>query len=201
MSGAVESQPSSQAEIQQRIHDLLVRMRDGDRDAAATFLKEYGPRFLRRVRDKIGRRMRNLYDSADLMSTLGRRFDEFVRLRQISAADPRELWRLLDVMIDHAVIEKARKADSVRRLDESRGTSEYAAASPREAEQMDEQRRQLERVWESLPREVDREIMLLRLHGLTHETIALTVGLEPANVRYRWSAIAERIKSEFHSTE
>jgi hypothetical protein len=71
---------------------LLARMRAGDRDAAAAFVTRYGTRIRRRLRGKMSPSIRRLFDSQELMSTVARRLDAFVRsgrLAAVSEGQPR----------------------------------------------------------------------------------------------------------------
>ena len=64
---------------------LLQQMRAGDRGAAAVFVTRYGSRIRRRIRGKLSRAMRRIFDSQDILSTLGRRLDSFVHSGGVQA--------------------------------------------------------------------------------------------------------------------
>src|SRR5438046_3107354 len=93
---------------QQEPEALLTRMRAGDRTAAAEFVSRFAPRIRRRIRGKLNPAMRRLFDSQEIMSTLGRRLDAFIGSRQLNADSMNELWALLFRMADNSLIEKAR---------------------------------------------------------------------------------------------
>ena len=87
---------------------LLDRMRSGDRVAAAVFITRYGSRIRRRIHGKLSPAMRRIFDSQDILSTLGRRLDQYVRFGRLAAASEDELWALVFRMAENAVIDKAR---------------------------------------------------------------------------------------------
>ena len=61
------------------LDSLVSRMAAGDREAVGTFLSLYGPMIRRRVRGKLRMSVRRLFDSQDILSTVGRRLDTIVR--------------------------------------------------------------------------------------------------------------------------
>jgi len=88
--------------------DMLMRMRAGDREAAAEFVSRFGPRIRRRIHGKLGPAMRRLFDSQEILSTLGRRLDVFVGSGSLRATSIEELWSLVFRIADNSLIEKAR---------------------------------------------------------------------------------------------
>src|SRR5690606_30935513 len=93
---------------------LLERMRRGDRDAAAEFLVGYGPLIRRRIRGKLGAAMRRLFDSQEILSTVGRRLDAFVNAGRLEATTTPQLWGLVIRIAENALIEKARVVQSLK---------------------------------------------------------------------------------------
>lgn len=181
--------------MESEIYQLLDRMREGDREAAARFLSEYGPRFFHRIRGKISRRIRDIYDSAEIMSTVQRRLDVYVRTQRIAAADPTELWALINRMIDHAVIEKTRKYDSVRRLEQESAVSDSTGDSaPLSVVESDESELAMNRLIASLADPVDRHILYMRLHGMPHSVIAMSLDMKVDAVRQRWHQISSQLR-------
>ena len=85
--------------------ELVRRMRSGDRDAAAEFISRYDSRIRRRIRGKLGPAMRRLFDSQDIVSTLGRRLDLYVRSGRLEAVSGDQLWSLIMKMAEHGVID------------------------------------------------------------------------------------------------
>ena len=87
---------------------LLGRMRGGDRDAAAEFVRRYGDLIRLRVREKLGASLRRVLDSEDVLSTVARRLDGIVHDGRLRAGTQAELWSLVTAIANHAVCENVR---------------------------------------------------------------------------------------------
>jgi DNA-directed RNA polymerase specialized sigma24 family protein len=181
---------------------LLHMMRLGDRTAAAEFLSRYGPRIRRRIHGKLNPAMRRLFDSQEIMSTLGRRLDAFIGAGQLGAGSLNELWSLLFRIADNSLIEKARV---FRSLEAKEGEdSPFARSVARRL--LDSERGdpngpliEIDRALLSLDDHTDREILSLWLMGSNHNEIGTTIGLAPTAVRKRWQGIRGRLKEVFES--
>jgi len=169
--------------------------RNDDREAAAAFLQEFGPRIRRRIRGKLSPAMRRLYDSQDILSTISRRLDLYVRSGQLEAMSEPQLWALVFRMADHAVIDKARVFARLQQVEDEDGplAREVLRRLP-EAEKATgaEIAMEIERVMMLLPEELDRRIVSLWLDGANSQEIAERVDLSREAVRKRW----ERIRNE-----
>lgn len=176
---------------------LLNGMRSGDRTAAAEFITRYGSRVRRRICGKLSPEMRRLYDSQDILSTLGRRLDQYVSGGRLHAANEDELWSLVFRMAENAVIDKARV---FRRLRKTEGEdSEFAQRFAQRLHQADEDRDtgveiEIDRALSVFSNDADRQILRLWLAGTEHNAIATHLELKPAAVRKRW----QKIKSVLH---
>lgn len=175
---------------------MLDRMRRGDREAAAAFMQRFGPVVRRRVRGKLGTAMRRLFDSEDVLSTVTRRLDEFVRRGRLRAESEAGLQTLVLRILDGALREKIRVHQRVRRGEgpdnpflhgegELPDRSRYPYVVFSEADS--------DRLVRSLDNERDREILLLWLHGNQLATIAQSLGLTGPYVRKRWQRIHARL--------
>ncbi len=170
------------------VAELLERMRRGDRDAAALFVTRCGARIRRRIRGKLSPGMRRLFDSQDLLSTLGRRLDQFVRSGRFAATDEGQLWALLLHMANNAIAEKARVFRRLAEMESNRGafvferTRRLKQAAQRDADLADFE---ICRVLGLVEDPTEREILSLWLLGSGHRVIAREVGLPPAAVRKR----------------
>ena len=181
---------------------LLTRMRAGDRDAAATFITSYGSRLRRRVRGKLNPAMRRIFDSQEILSTVGRRLDLYVRDGRLEAANIDQLWALLFRMANNAVVDKARV---YRRLRETEGEdgpfAQTLLSRLRRAEQHQGADVEIEigRAMKLFDDTVDRQILSLWLAGTPHGEIATLVEMPPATVRKRWSKIKGTLQIRFAS--
>lgn len=177
-------------------------MREGDRNAAASFLRDYGPRIRRRIRGKLGASMRRLFDSQEIMSTLGRRLDSFVGSHQLRAENMPELWALVFRLADNSLIEKARVFRSLEAKEgEDSPIAHVVARRLKAAERVDPDGSliEIDRAIEALTDAIDREILSLWLMGSNHTEIGQCVNLAPTAVRKRWQSIREKLRELYES--
>jgi DNA-directed RNA polymerase specialized sigma24 family protein len=193
------SDPAAPApEHEDDVSELLQRMRAGDRAAAAQFVFCYGSRIRRRIRGKLGPAMRRVFDSQEILSTLGRRLDRVVRCGRVEAASEEELWALVFRIADNAVNEKAR---TFRRL-QSAEVEDGALARERYARQVGRTNSSEHDVaidigsaMGCLTDSVDQQILSHWLAGSRLHAIAMRVGLAEAAVRKRWVKIRLRLQA------
>lgn len=191
---------AQQQTVERRVPQLLQKMREGDRDAAGQFMREYGPRIRQRVRRKLNGGMRRLFDSQEILSTIGRKLDLMVKSRSLTAEEEGQLWALVFQMAERSVIDKAR---IYRRLQKTEGRdapfahawktrlSDEPLAGDLDASET------VERAFECLDDPADRELLSLWLQETPHSRIAELFGVTPGAVRGRWRRIRETLQSEF----
>lgn len=188
------------------LESLLTRMRSGDREAAATFIMTYGTRIRRRIRGKLGPSMRRLFDSQEILSTLGRRLDLYVRDRKLEASEEGQLWSLVFRMAENAMVDKARvyrRLQSVEGSDSPFARDLLGRLQRAEASKADGAEAMIELAVGSLPDETDQQILTLWLNGTRHSEIAVHLEMSAAAVRKRWERIKGTLRSVLscHSTE
>ncbi len=179
------------------IESLLERMRAGDREAGAEFMAQYGPRLRRRICGKLSAPVRRIFDSQDLLSTVARRLDAFVRSGRLAATSEDQLWSLVFRIADHALADKARVSQRLRRAEGEDGPFARALL-----ERMDREAApgapaaeiELARVFTLLDDSVDRTILSLWLADSPHVVTAEAVGLSAGAVRQRWGVIRARLR-------
>lgn len=174
---------------------LVERMRAGDRVAAAEFLVRYESRLRRRIRGKLSQPMRRIFDSLEIMSTLGRRLDRFVGSGRLRAVNEDQFWALLQRMATNAVTDKARRfrrLEALEGVDGPAGRAARAAARPIADHDVD-----LEQALQGVADPEDRRILGLWLEGHTAPDIAERVGLSHDAVRKRWQRIREELRLRF----
>jgi DNA-directed RNA polymerase specialized sigma24 family protein len=182
------------------LEDLVARMRQGDRDAVGEFVTLYGPFVRRRVRGKLGPAMRRLFDSQEILSTLSRRLDRYVRSGRVEAATEPQLWALVFRMVDAAMVDKIR---IIRRLRHVEGDDTEFARTLLNRLQSTEQAGHeeveltVDAALGALQNATDRQILSLWLMGSSHRVIAEYVGLSHDATRKRWQSIRERLRSGF----
>ena len=186
------------------VNDLLTRMRSGDRDAAASFLVNYGDLIRRRIRGKLGASVRRMFDSMDILSTIGRRFDRYVRDGKLQAVDEPQLWALLFHMAEAAVIDKVRM---VKRLQIAEGEDGaiarelLARIQSAENSASDGAEIVLERALAALRSDDDRTVLTLWLADWPLFRIAEAMGITPAAARQRWHSIRLLLKDKLDAGE
>lgn len=186
------------------VTDLLTRMRGGDRDAAASFLVNYGDLIRRRVRGKLGASVRRMFDSLDILSTIGRRFDRYVRDGKLQAVDEPQLWALLFRMAEAAVIDKVRIVKRLQIAEGEDGTIARELLARIEAAENgadDGAEIILERALAALRSDDDRTVLTLWLADWPLFRIAEAMGIPPATARQRWHAIRLLLKEKLQAGE
>lgn len=179
--------------------ELLMRMRAGDRAAAAAFLDRFGPRIRRRIHGKLGPAMRRLFDSQEILSTLGRRLDVCVGSGSLRASSLEELWSLVFRIADNSLIEKARVFRSLEAKEGEDSPLAYRVLQRlKEAESQDQDGPliEIDRALRSLDDGIDRQILSLWLQGNQHVHIAESVGMTAAAVRKRWEKIRGHLRTQ-----
>jgi len=181
------------------VEQLLSRMRQGDRDAAAEFMDRYGAMVRRRVRGKLGQSMQRIFDSQDILSTVSRRLDQFVADGRVRADAPGELWALVTQIARNAVIDKSRifrRLEGVEGSDSDFARTMLSRLRSSEQEPMSKVEIELERAIDSLGDSIDQQILAMWLHGESHERIADEVGIATTGVRKRWQRIREQLREK-----
>ncbi len=196
--------PSQLADVKlekRRIDQLLERMRAGDREAAAEFITSYASRVRRRVRGKLGAGMRRLFDSQEILSTVGRRLDLYVRDRRLRADGEGQLWSFIFTMANNALLQKARVFNRLKAVEGTDGqfAHELLARLQDVEDRTAGAELELDRVLQSLPDSSDREILSMWLLGQSHCQIAEEMGVGHACVRKRWQRIREHLRERIEA--
>lgn len=171
---------------------LLERMRSGDRDASAEFIRSYAPLIRRRIRWRLGPAMRRIFDSEEILSTLGRRIDQELLHGKIDIRTEREFWALISTMLEHTITDKARHTNRSRKAEAQSITAMNSALPPRGQPQCSDT---INQALQSLESESDRAILGLWLRGATHAQTAAALELSPQIVRKRWQRILDRFRT------
>jgi DNA-directed RNA polymerase specialized sigma24 family protein len=178
------------------LETLLARMRGGDREAAATFMRIYGERVRRRVSGKLSSGMRRLFDSQEILSTVTRRLDHCVSKGQLAAAGPEQLWAMVFRIAQTSVVDKGR---IYRRLRRTEGPDQEFAAQLRQrlgdAEGDEGAELELDTLLRSLETRLDREVLTGWLRGLTYDTMSEELGMKPEALRKRFERIRDRLRT------
>lgn len=184
----VEAVPLSGREVE----DLLVRLRAGDRNAAAAFIERNREIIRQRFRRKLGRAMRRVVDSYDVVSTIARRLDTMLTRGGLGFENERQLWGLVMRLGDRAVADKARLLARLKRAEQEERDWADTLAAAIERSQSDgeaELSQLLDRAFGALENDVDRTILAQWLHGHSQAQMAVLLEMEAGLVRKRWERI------------
>jgi len=179
---------------ERRVEELLARMRQGDREAMAEFMRRFGDRIRARVRLRLSPELRRLTDSQDLLATVGRRLDRFVLDGKLRAQDPNELWSLVMTTARNAVFEKRRVMLRLRRMEgrdaewARRALSILETPSDRGVDGL------VARALDAAGSDLDRVILSRWLAGDQLQQVGEALGLTPEATRQRWRAIRGRLR-------
>ena len=175
--------------------ELLERIRQGDRQAAAEFVARSAPLIRRRFRGKIARSLRTLFDSDDLLATISRRLDDLVRRRELTATSEAQLWALLARLATNSVSEHARH--------DLRGNPDPGASRPTPLSAGSHEMKPdaavleplLEQCLAELSSEIDQRTLRMRLEQRTHAQIAASEGVSVETARKRWQRVRSTVRA------
>lgn len=156
----------------------------------------YGPVIRRRVTGKMGLRLRRLFDSEDILSTVLRRLDRYVQDGNLRVASQPQFLALLREICEAAVVDKARVMRRLERVEREDGplATSLRGRLERRDESGGEGDETLAAAFGALADETDRRILWHWLSGREHGITAELVGMTPAAVRQRWKRIRERVR-------
>lgn len=175
------------------LRELAERVKMGNRVAAAEVVTRYGPLLRQRIRSKLGKGVRALFDSEDILATVARRLDAALVMGTVRINDAEHLLALVQRMMRSAVVDKARIVKRLRAADghdaewSSRLLTQMCVTSP------DLDADGLDRLTSRLEHRDDRLQLWLWLRGESHETIAHELGITPAAARKRWERLRARM--------
>lgn len=175
--------------------ELIARVRRGDREAAAAFIARNESLIRRRLRHRLGRVVRRVFDSQDIVSTIARRLDRLVGNGGVETVSREHLWNLVLRIGDHAIVDKARMVARSNRAEERRADPTGAClrdGAPMRNGACAGCEPRVEAVLSMLDNPMDRAIVSQWLMGRPLSLIADDLGVTPSMVRKRW----ERIRAE-----
>jgi RNA polymerase sigma factor (sigma-70 family) len=187
-----------------RIGEQIARMRAGDRSAIAEFMQQYGSLIRRRYRHKLGRAMRRLFDSQELLSTITRRLDVYVRSGRMAAVGEAQLWALISRIAENSLADKVRvfaRLQTVEREDGPFAQELERRMSDRSGSDSDGPELEIDRILRELPSPDDRQIASMWMAGNTHAVIAEEFGMTEGAARVRWHRIRAHLRQALQSED
>lgn len=152
------------------------------------FMEEFGPLIRRHYRRKLGRVMRRVVDSQDLLSTITRRLDRRVLSGGLRLTEPNQLWALIYRIGDTALVDRVHLTERLARLESA--DTEVGTLLRRKVldSGQDEQSfaSGIDSILSSLETDDDRTLLVLWMHEKNFVQIGEQLGISPATARKRW---------------
>jgi len=165
---------------------LVGRVRSGDREALAEFVRRYEPLIRARFREQFASSPRRLFDSSDFFATVSRRAD--AAMGKVAPAGHSESpGEMLGRIMRAAASDYARSLQAESLAYRGR-VATGVGAEPTHAGEKDE------RSIVSGLDAIDRQIFRLRAIGAQHGVVGNTLGMTESAVRMRWSRILGRLQ-------
>jgi RNA polymerase sigma factor (sigma-70 family) len=178
---------------------LMQRIRAGSQDAARELCDHYGPHILRVIRKKLNKRLRSKYDSSDFTQAVWASF--FANLPDDPTLDrPEALAGFLAKLTQNKVIDVFRHHCQTQKHNINRECSlDDPATSPAAnliapqptPSQVAVAKEQWDRLLKGQPA-CYRPILVLLLHGHTHQEIARKLGMSEKTIQRLVRSLAQR---------
>lgn len=165
---------------------LVGRVRSGDREALAEFVRRYEPLIRARFREQFASSSRGIFDSSDFFATVSRRADA-VMGQGAPAGGTESPGEMLGRIMRAAASDYARSLQAERQAYRGRLPSRVGS-EPAHANEPDE------RSVVSALDATDGQIFRLRALGAQHGVVGHTLGMTESAVRMRWSRILGRLQ-------
>jgi len=179
------------------LETLAARVRAGDRAAAAEVVARYGPLLRQRIRRKLGRVVRTLFDSEDVVSSVARKLDLAVANGRIDVADGEHLLALIQRMMKTTVVDKSRVVARLRVAEGPDSVWAMRFMQRIEGDSNPDADEALELAVRHLDDPDDRLQFSLWLRGEPHRVAAEQLGISPALARKRWEKIRRKLTVSF----
>lgn len=179
--------------------ELLSRVRQGDRQAAADLFTRYSRLIRQRCRARMRPGLRAVTDSEDVWATVTRRFDAMLARGGVSIASARDFWVLVAALTEHAIVDRARV---LARLDRVRDDDEPFAERLRQrlVGRDGPPATDLDDLLAAVDDPTDRDILRLWLVDRSHAEIGAALGLSEGAVRSRWHQIRRMLRESLEGT-
>lgn len=175
---------------------LMLRVRAGDREAAAELVRTYGPVVARMIRVRLAdRRLRQVHGESDIYQSVLGSFFVRAALGQYELARPEDMLRLLAIMVRNKVADKARRRDVARDgepIDEARAALPSPEESPSRVAAL---RELVARARARLPEDV-LQLIALRDEQLGWDEIGRRLGGSPEALRKRLARAVDEVARE-----
>ncbi|MGH7244415.1 MAG: RNA polymerase sigma factor [Phycisphaerales bacterium] len=166
---------------------LIARVRSGDRDALAEFVRRYEPLIRARFREQFAGSSRGAFDTSDFFATVSRRAD--AALGNGAECGKESPGELLGRIIRDAALDCARAWHAEHRAQRAHRWRPPAAAGLEWTPADDDEQSVVSRLDAT-----DGQIFRLRALGAEHGVVGHTLGMTESAVRMRWHRIIGRLQ-------
>lgn len=187
--------------IEDEFQSLLARVRTGDALAIETLVERYQRAILRIVRARLGKPMRTLLDSMDIVQSVHRSLLIGLRQDKYRFQSPDQLIALAALMVQRKV---ARHWTRLKRgLVQTQTTTGHSESTGQSLEQVSAASdspslvlvgQELLGACLSKLDEFDQQLVRLKLAGQNNTETAQQLGREPAFIRMRWSRLRRTLR-------
>jgi len=172
---------------------LAARVRAGDRSAAAVVVTRYGPMFRQRIRRKLSRAVRTLFDSEDVVASVARKLDQGIADGRVQIADGEHLLALIQRMIQTTVVDKSRITSRLRSVEGPDSAWVRSFKNRADDNRGEPSEETLEYALESLDGPTEQLQLSLWLRGEPHRVAAERLGISTELARKRWEKIRRKL--------
>lgn len=165
-------------------------LQGGMRDWVADWVMARQDMIRHLARQRLARNTRTLFDSEDIFSTVLTRMDGLAARGVLRVESPAEMTALVKTIVANSTANKARLIARSRRLEAEDGDyARHLLGRLQRCIDDDEATLVVCRMMAWLDSQEARQILGLRLRGMTHGAIGQALGMNEAAVRKRWQAI------------
>ncbi|MEM9083723.1 MAG: hypothetical protein AAGB34_09015 [Planctomycetota bacterium] len=182
--------PASQPTEPRSDDELLLLIRNGDRDAAAEFILRHRLYLIRRIRGMLSQSARSLSETEDVFSSVARRLDRAVMNESINAENVDQLLAYLFRTSDNTCHTLWRKGRRGTRASAKVHQSEFEGIETEDQSELIETIEKHSKAGDY----IDESMLQLRARGYTFTRIANALSLSPDLIRQRWHRMRKRIR-------
>jgi DNA-directed RNA polymerase specialized sigma24 family protein len=150
---------------------------------------------IRRIGSERLKGMRGRFeDSEDVYSSVCLRMIKMAHAAKLRPRGDEEVWALASKIAENTAISKVRVLKRIQTElaeDEASDLSRFFSV----CESDEEATLMLHRLAQRLESGEDRQLLVLRLRGMSHEMIARSLSINPAAARQRWTALMKRLRA------
>lgn len=168
------------------------------RTGLANYLLHHGPVLRRRIVSKLRHLSIHGVDPDDVLSSVLRRIDLMAVRQVLRVDDERELWACAIGILDRVILERLRAARTYHRICGPEGSAvRHLASRFGRCDGAEETRVRLYDMITFLDRSQSRELLFLRLQGLSYVEIAAATGDSEVSLRQRFVRTCRELRRRF----